>query len=411
MKALIITAGRYPVPAVKGGAVSTLVEHLIEGNSKDHSVDLYITSPYDKNAEKESKKYKNCTFMFIKIPKLLVNIENFIYKLISKLFPNKNLITIKSICSFFWFILENARILKKDEYDYVIIENTARLFWCIKLFGNRKKYKGKVYYHLHNEPKKLGGCKNIIKECKKIVCVSEYIKKVLSSEKNVLYINNPEKLELLYNCIDTKKFKCSSKELIQEFKKKLGIKNEDRIILYSGRIDNEKGVMQVLEALDYVKTKNIKLLIIGSSFYGMNVKTPFEEKIMKIAEKNKEKIIFTGFLNHSEMPIAYSSCEVAVLPSMWEEPAGLTIIEAMACEKAVITTISGGIPEYANKDTAILLERNKEISKNIAKNIDMLLSNNKLMKKMGMNARKRVIENFEANSYMKKMISVIENDR
>lgn len=411
MKALIITAGRYPVPAVKGGAVSNLVEHLVESNSKDNNIDLFITSPYDDKAKHESKKYKNCTFIFIKIPKILITIENFVYNLMNKIFPRKNLISIKSICSFSWFIFKNARILKKNEYDYVIIENTARLFWSIKLFGNRKKYKGKVYYHLHNEPKKLGGCENVIKDCKEIICVSNYICKVLSSEKNVLYINDKEKLKVLYNCIDTKKFQCSSKESVQQFKKKLGIKEEDRVILFSGRIDNEKGVVQVLESLNYINTKNIKLLIIGSSFYGMNVKTSFEEKIMNIAEKNKDKIIFTGFLDYSEMPLAYSSCEIAVLPSMWEEPAGLTIIEAMACERAVITTISGGIPEYANEDTAILLDRNEEISKNIAKNVDMLLTDNKLMQKMGKKARKRVVENFDSKSYMQRMINVIENNR
>lgn len=410
MRILIITAGRYPVPAVKGGAVSNLVEHLVESNSNEKEADLYVTSPYDSAAVKESNKYKNCKFVYVKIPKILTHVENIVYKFIRLIFPKKNLIAVKSICSFTWFILKNAIILRKDNFDCVIVENTARLFWCFKLFGNRKRYKGKVYYHLHNEPKKLGGCGHIIKDCKEIICVSDFIKKVLTSEKNKLYIENEEKIKILYNCIDTQEFKCFSTESIEDFKEKLGIKNDDRVVLFSGRIDSEKGVLEVLEALNYIKNKNVKLLIVGSSFYGMNVKTPFEKKIINIVEKNKDKVIFTGFLKYSDMPLAYSLCEIAVLPSMWDEPAGLTIIEAMSCGKAVITTKSGGIPEYANSDSAILLERDKNISKNIAEKVDFLLENEKIRTEMGINARKRVVENFDSRLYMKKMINVIKDN-
>ena len=407
---LIITAGRYPVPAVKGGAVATLVEHLIEGNSNEKQADLIITSPYDDKAVKEAKKYKNCTFEFIKIPKILTLLETISYKVFHLLFPNKNLISIKSIFSFSWFVFRNGLLLKKNNYDYVVVENTARLFLCFKLFGNRKKYAGKILYHLHNEPKNFGGCESIIKECKAIICVSEYIKKTLSTGKNKLQINDSNKIKVLYNCIDTEKFKKVSEKEITEFKNKLGIGKEDRVLLFSGRIDNEKGILETLEALDYIKSKNFKLLIVGSSFYGMNVKTPFEEKIMEMAEKNKDRVIFTGFLDYSKMPLAYSTCDIAILPSMWEEPAGLTIIETMACKKAVITTKSGGIPEYANSESVVLLERVEDISKNIAKNVDILLTDEKKRSEMGTKARQRVVENFDSRTYIKKLIKLIKDN-
>lgn len=43
---------------------------------------------------------------------------------------------------------------------------------------------------------------------------------------------------------------------------------------------------------------------------------------------------------------------------MWDEPAGLTMVEAICCGANLITTKSGGIPEYITNDDAILLERN-----------------------------------------------------
>ena len=57
-KILIITGG-LPVPAVKGGAIQTLVENLIEINEHEHELDLYVTSVFDENAYCKSKKYNN----------------------------------------------------------------------------------------------------------------------------------------------------------------------------------------------------------------------------------------------------------------------------------------------------------------------------------------------------------------
>ena len=47
--------------------------------------------------------------------------------------------------------------------------------------------------------------------------------------------------------------------------------------------------------------------------------------------------------------------DIVVLPSVWEEPAGLTMIEALACGKPLITTNAGGISEYVAGSGAIQL--------------------------------------------------------
>jgi glycosyltransferase involved in cell wall biosynthesis len=65
---------------------------------------------------------------------------------------------------------------------------------------------------------------------------------------------------------------------------------------------------------------------------------------------------------------------------MWEEPAGLTMIEAMACGIPTITTCSGGIPEYVD-DCAIVLERDERLVMNIAAQVDLLLADKDLYDK------------------------------
>ena len=85
-------------------------------------------------------------------------------------------------------------------------------------------------------------------------------------------------------------------------------------------------------------------------------------------------MVFTGYISYKDMPAIYNLADIAILPSMWEEPAGLTPIEAMACGTPVITTNSGGIPEYVS-DSAIVLNRDNELIENIATEIEKLINN------------------------------------
>ena len=407
MKVLIITAGRYPVPAVKGGAIATLIEHLITGNSKEKLVDMEITSPYDINAELKAIEFRNCKFHFIKTPEILKKIDNFIYFVFSNIFKNKNLISLKSMLSFGWFILQNARILNKGNYDKIIVENTARMFLCFKLFGNKKIYKGRYYYHLHNEPKKLGGCRAEILDCEKILCISNYIKNSIVDIKSSLALKDSNKAEILYNCVDTSVFRSFDKNKFNLYYEKWGLKPTDRVVVFSGRIDAEKGIRELLKAMKLVKTENIKLLIVGSSFYGMNITTQFEKEILELSNSISEQVIFTGFVPHNEMPYVYNIGKIAVLPSMWEEPAGLTIIESMACGTPVITTKSGGIVEYTNKECSIILERDENLIKNIAAEIDNLLNDKELYERLKVNGQDHIKMNFSSNMYMNKLYDLI----
>lgn len=341
MKLLIISAGRYPIPAVNGGAVSTLIEHLANGNEKKKLFDLEIASPYDMKAYNKSKKYKNCKYIYIKTPRILNILEEFLYSFLTIIFPHENLTSIKSIFSFMWFVWINAINLKKNDYDYIMFENTARLYWSLKLFNNKEKYKNKVIYHLHNEPKKLGGCRNEILNSAKIICISNYIRNSITNSKSILNFKDRNKTFILNNCVDINLFKPFSKEIKLKIRKEFGIKEDENVIVFSGRIDKEKGIKELLNAISKVKTPRIKLLIAGSSFYGMNVKSSFEEEIINMVKTINNNIIFTGFVSYEDMPKVYNSADIAVLPSMWEEPAGLTIIESMACGIPVITTVSG----------------------------------------------------------------------
>ena len=73
-------------------------------------------------------------------------------------------------------------------------------------------------------------------------------------------------------------------------------------------------------------------------------------------------------MDHQLLPKYYNAAILAVLPpSMWDEPTGLTMIEAMACGTPVITTRSGGIPRVCWLDAEHVLDRDENLPQNIAK--------------------------------------------
>ena len=91
---------------------------------------------------------------------------------------------------------------------------------------------------------------------------------------------------------------------------------------------------------------------------------------------------------------------------MWDEPAGLTMIESLACGTPVITTRSGGIPEYVG-DGAVVLERVDNLPYEIANNIDSLLSDKELYYKYATKGLERVRSHFSSDGYVEMFVQAI----
>lgn len=99
--------------------------------------------------------------------------------------------------------------------------------------------------------------------------------------------------------------------------------------------------------------------------------------------------------------------DVVVLPSMWDEPAGMTMIEAMASGCALITTESGGIPEYVGKNGCVLLKRDEDLIDNIAKEIEHILTDSKYSVEMKEKAKVNVAQ-FTEKFYYRQLIHILE---
>ena len=393
--------GCYPVPASKGGAVSTLVELLVEGNNQKQLVDMSVVTYFDEKAFELSKKYPNIHFVWIRIPAVVKFLDKVVYSVMAKCTKIKAT-SFKSLLALGYYTFKSSRLIKKGSFNSIVLEHNIPMVWMIKLSG----YQGKYFHHLHNLPRTNAKCKGALGKCSKFLCISQYMMNYIMGKECAIGPVSSDKAKILFNCIDTSKFKPIDKSELSLTMNQFGIAQNAHVLIFAGRLTWEKGIDKIMEAFNYLKTEDVELLIVGGDLKSSVDRTPYMTKLLDMAERHRGKIHFTGYIEHDKLPELYNLADIAVLPSMWEEPAGLTMVEAMACGTPVITTQSGGIPEYVG-EAGIVLERNDKLPENIAYAIDTLLKDHTLYQTLRERGIERVRANFDSKNYINNFCEAI----
>lgn len=389
-KICFITQCSLPVPTTKGGAVETLVEYLLNENEKNKDYQFTVISIGDEKAKKISQKYKYTKFIYIDPSNKFINkIRMFIYKIL------------KHLSIYIPFSGEFKKVLKVlkniEEQDYFIYEAgpTTQIPALNKIIP-----KEKLLVHIHWD-----GMSNLKKDkCfSYLLPVSDYIGRQWQIGTN----RNADSIKPLYNCakIDLFSKKITENEKI-ELKNKLNIPIKNKVIIFTGRIVQEKGIKELLLAYKNIVTKNVTLLIIGSANFGATTNTKYEKDVSKLISKVKKQIIFTGFIHQTELYKYYNIADIAVIPSLFQDPAPLVCIETQATGTPLIATRVGGIPEYVGENTAILIDNDSNLINNLTKEIDLLLNDQNKRKSMTENSIKNA-QKFNTENYYSNFNTII----
>ena len=390
MKLAILTCGMLPIPAVQGGAVENLIDFYLEYNDQKKLHDITVYSPWDPRITNHPALRSDVNhYIFIDVTSLISRIARRIY----------------SYCHhdeyynyFIEYYFEKVYAdLKKKDYDYIILENGAGLAYKLSQRG----YKN-IVLHMHNEVRQSRAAfhPTIFKSIKKILTVSDYIKGKASA------FFPADRIETVHNGIDLKNFTKKAESSVS--RQQLGFTDDDFVMVYSGRINQEKGVSELIDAMLLLKDKpNIKLMIIGGSFFGnTDHEDDFIRSLKEKAKSSKDRITFTGFIPYHQVSYYLQLADVAVLPSMWDEPFGLTIVEAMVAGLPLITTKSGGIPEIC-KGVATIVDR-KDIVNNLKDAILELYKYPEKREKMSVASIERA-KLFDKDTYAKNFFAALNN--
>ncbi len=223
----------------------------------------------------------------------------------------------------------------------------------------------------------------------KVIAVSEEVKNYMISNEEI----SPDKVFVLPNTADQKRFEDIS--LARDLRKELNISQNGPVIGIVGRLHTQKGHKYLFESLFEIKKvfSNVKVLVAGEG--------PLEQELKEYVHQMQleENVIFLG--RYEDILSVFNTIDVLVLPSLYEgQP--VVILEAMMCEKPVVATSVGGIPELIENEKTGILVPPKNIEA-LSSSIIKILNEKEYAKYLAFNAKKRFLEYFTPERYVQRM--------
>lgn len=214
-----------------------------------------------------------------------------------------------------------------------------------------------------------------------------------------------EKITIIPNGIDLSKY--SNLPPRGCFRKKFDIGDNEKIVLYLGRIHRIKGIDILVEAFENIvrELNNIRLVIVGPDDGCLD-----EIKFMIETKNMKDKVLITGPLYGKDKLESYVDADVYVLPSRYET-FPMTILEAYSCGKPVIASRVGALSDIITDGVTGLLFEPENIDQ-LTESLLSLLEDNTRAEQMGVKGKHLVKEKFNIEMIVDKIkelyIQIIE---
>ena len=350
----------------------------------------------------------------IQYRRISVDVENWLlkpFKLLDRLaiFRKPKQPFFASSLYYLGYVLQVAYDLRKQQPDIIHIHNFFQFIPVIRIFNP----KAKIVLHMHCEWLTQLDPAMIERRLSKtdlVLSCSNYI-----TEKNRhRFPQFASHCQTLFNGVDINRFVGKNTYSATQ-------QNGTKRLLFAGRVSPEKGVHVLLDAFQEVVKDypNAKLEIAGpiglipfefviplsddakvsdlASFYGRKTELRradyFSYLQAQLSSDIASRVSFLGFIPHSKLIEHYLNADIFIFPSVWNEPFGMPLVEAMASEVPTVATRGGGITEIVDEgQTGILVERNNAAA--LAEAILSLLADESLRRSMGQAGRQRVLEYF-----------------
>jgi glycogen synthase len=166
---------------------------------------------------------------------------------------------------------------------------------------------------------------------------------------------------------------------------------------YIGRLERRKGVIDLGRAIPLVLKRfpSARFLFAGATQDSPAPGVSMEDYLKGIIGAGMSQVTFMGKVEHGDMDKVFSSMDVTVLPSLWENFPN-SCLEAMAAGRGVVGSSAGGMAQQLDEGRAGFLIRPGR-PREIANAVCRLLENPELRKEFGRKARARVLSEYNAD--------------
>lgn len=207
-----------------------------------------------------------------------------------------------------------------------------------------------------------------------VTAVSEYV----ADEVRNLY--GMKSVKVVYNGVDLERFKPAPR------------KNAQRITFnFLGRTGIEKAPDVLLRAAVKLALEGfpLRVQLIGSNHWGRWEADAYQAQLANLCEEVVRaggEVCATGHLSREQVPVQLRNADVHVLPSRWEEPCALSLLEGMSSGLPVVATRTGGTPEILGQD-GLLFSKDSVVE--LCSHLRKLLADEPFRLSLGARARRR----------------------
>lgn len=278
--------------------------------------------------------------------------------------------------SVWYLLLLSSKIAEGDSVDFLLNYNSqgylisemrkcfphCRIFitihyqeWCFILKGNVSQLQRIISVtdrgSLNSEEIKVYDSflkeKDVYIQVDKVICLSRFTEELLWNEYGI----PQNKTVLIYNGLKDEMKVCLQDERVR-LKKELSFGGDEKIILYVGRLDQNKGVRMLIRAFRLLSEQisGCRLLLVGDGDFAYY----FEE-----CDQYWTQITFTGRIEKERLYQLYQIADVGVLPSMHEQ-CSYTVIEMIMFDLPIIASSTTGLKEMINDKNGLLFDMQNE---------------------------------------------------
>jgi spore coat protein SA len=338
---VIVVPELLPVPPIHGGAV----EHWVDEVSRRmvvHNRRLAVVS-------RPSGCPGYADIEYIGIP--WTTTERCFQWIKSKVTWRNPLRYIAKVQNVFSYGTRVAKAVK--DFDVVYLHNEPNVLLMLPRRAGQK-----LVLHMHNDHLSARLFRPFyrlaLKKADLVICVSDYIRKCALAA----FPEFKDKFSVIVNSTNPDVFRPYGAQAVQELNGLIALDPALQYVLYVGRLSELKGVHVLIEAFQFIQAHlpNARLIITGSSFFGGAAKTAYEQTLVNLAAPIVNRIVFTGYLAHEKLKYLYSAVDVVCVPSVWQDPCPLVVLEAMGSGTCLVASRVGGVPEMATDGvTAVLV--------------------------------------------------------